>query len=331
MRPGIDPKVDYAFKKLFGSEANQALLVHLLNAVLQLPPGRQVVGLQLLNPFNEKERADDKLSVVDVKARDQGGRQFHVEMQTSAQWFFPSRTLYYWSRLHAQQLLAGDYFQTLRPTISICFLNGVLFEQVPDYHTVFRLREERHQVTLTDDLAIHMLELPKLPAAEGLTGPCDAWCYFLRHAEELDADALPEALGLPPIRQAMEVLRVLSQSEIERERYESALRAGWEQATRAEAFRRATEDLRQACEEASQAREEASQAREEASQAREEASQAREEASQARERGELIGRIHLCQRVLKQALTSREELLALALPDLARLADGLEQQLPAAP
>jgi hypothetical protein len=32
---GIDPKVDYAFKRLFGREQNVALLISLLNAVLQ--------------------------------------------------------------------------------------------------------------------------------------------------------------------------------------------------------------------------------------------------------------------------------------------------------
>src|SRR5437764_9231303 len=116
MRPGIDPKVDYAFKRLFGTEANKPLLIHLLNAVLDLPTGKAVTELGLLNPFNEKERADDKLSVVDVKARDQGWRQFHLEMQQLATWFFPSRTAYYWAKLHGQQLLEGDYFQTLRPT-----------------------------------------------------------------------------------------------------------------------------------------------------------------------------------------------------------------------
>jgi hypothetical protein len=38
MIPGIDPKVDYAFKKVFGSEANIALLRSLLEAVLKPSP-----------------------------------------------------------------------------------------------------------------------------------------------------------------------------------------------------------------------------------------------------------------------------------------------------
>ena len=34
---GIDPKVDYAFKRVFGDERNADILIHFLNAVLRLP------------------------------------------------------------------------------------------------------------------------------------------------------------------------------------------------------------------------------------------------------------------------------------------------------
>jgi hypothetical protein len=59
MVPGIDPKIDYAFKRVFGREQNKPLLIHLLNAVLQPPPAGRVVSLEILNPFNEKEALDD--------------------------------------------------------------------------------------------------------------------------------------------------------------------------------------------------------------------------------------------------------------------------------
>ena len=42
MVPGIDPKVDYAFKRLFGHEHNVSMLMHMLNAILQLPPGSRI-------------------------------------------------------------------------------------------------------------------------------------------------------------------------------------------------------------------------------------------------------------------------------------------------
>ena len=44
-----------------------------------------------------KETPDDKTSVMDIKARDETGRQFNVEMQLLAYGAFRPRALYYWS------------------------------------------------------------------------------------------------------------------------------------------------------------------------------------------------------------------------------------------
>jgi hypothetical protein len=53
----------------------------------------------------------------------------------------------------------------------------------------------------------------------------------------------------------------------------------------------------------------------------------REGREEGLERGQSLGRIHLCQRLLKVALTPREELLTLPLVELRFRADTLEQQL----
>ncbi len=55
---------------MLGHDARKGLLVHFLNAVLQPEPDRRVQEIEILNPFNEREFESDKLSVVDVKARD---------------------------------------------------------------------------------------------------------------------------------------------------------------------------------------------------------------------------------------------------------------------
>ena len=66
------PCVDYAFKKVFGSgKLNTSVLMDLLDAVLKPPPERRIVALQVLNPFNEKDSLDDKLSILDIKAQDE--------------------------------------------------------------------------------------------------------------------------------------------------------------------------------------------------------------------------------------------------------------------
>ena len=77
----IDPKVDFAFKYMLGKESTRPILIDLANNVLGLSPGHQLQDIELLNPYNLKETPDDKVSIVDIKARDQAGRLFNVEMQ----------------------------------------------------------------------------------------------------------------------------------------------------------------------------------------------------------------------------------------------------------
>src|SRR5438105_2057896 len=97
---GIDPKVDYAFKHLFGRESSQAILIDVLDSVLLPPPDGQIRELEILNPFNPKEALDDKLSILDIKARDQSGRHFNIEMQMLAFRAYDKRIVYYASKLH---------------------------------------------------------------------------------------------------------------------------------------------------------------------------------------------------------------------------------------
>jgi predicted transposase/invertase (TIGR01784 family) len=295
MVPGIDPKVDYAFKWLFGRERNRALLIALLQAVLQLPPHARIVEVQLLNPFSDKDAFDDKLSIVDLKVRDQHGRQYHVEMQLLPERAFRARALYYWAELHRQQLQEGAPYADLRPTVSICFTDFALFPNVPDYVLKFQLLNRERGLPFSDDLALYTLELPKFRlTAEQLTSPLDTWLYFLRYAEVLDTAALPVALQAPEIQQAMEELIVLSQTDLERERYLARVKVARDELSRLHS-------------------------------AREEGRQ--EGRQEGLEKGEVIGIVHTCQKLLHQPLTPREELLQQPLEELQQLARRLEQEL----
>lgn len=98
MKPQIDPKVDYAFKRLFGSEDTKDILISVLNAFLRPAAGQEVVEVELKNPFDEKQFEADKLSSVDVKARDARGRWFVVEMQLAATPEYLGRAAFYWRR-----------------------------------------------------------------------------------------------------------------------------------------------------------------------------------------------------------------------------------------
>ena len=295
---GIDPTVDYAFKHLLGREATRPILIDVLDSVLAPAPGHHIQDIELLNPFNPKEAADDKLSVLDIKARDQSGRLFNVEMQMLAYPSYEKRILYYATRLHQQQLHEGEDYATLRPTISISFLGHELFPQVPDYHLSFRLLEQAHDFALTDDLEFHLLELPKFTkSAVELASGLEIWLYFLRHAERMDTDALPAALQQPLLLRAVKELQMLTQSEIERKRYEARRKAQLDQNT----LTRAMKELREALEDA----------------------RAERGAAQAEGKIEVI---HLCERLLKRPETPTEQLTGLPLADLTRLADDLQAE-----
>ena len=53
-------------------------------AVLEPAPSRQLLNLESLNPYTEQMTLDDKLSILDIKARDDQGRIFNIEMQMAA-------------------------------------------------------------------------------------------------------------------------------------------------------------------------------------------------------------------------------------------------------
>jgi len=315
MIPGIDPRIDIAFKKVFGSEPWRDLTASLINAVLEQPQQQRLVEVELLNPYSEKMTLDDKVSILDIKARDDQGRLYNLEMQMLATASLVQRLLYYWSKIYSQQLAEGDDYTRLRPTISICFVNGVLFADQPQHHTVFRLLDATGKLCLTDDLVVHLIELPKFrrTLAE-LRTPLDFWLYFFKNGVELDADALPDALNRPDQQKAMGVLKMLAQNDVERELYEGRLKAKRDMQT-LETLR--DQWQRQAVE--------SEQRYEAANREREAANREREAANRELKR-ELGERIRLCQRLLRRPAHQVDELLGRSVEELREQAERLERE-----
>jgi predicted transposase/invertase (TIGR01784 family) len=122
----IDPKVDCVFKALLGAERNRGLLIHFLNAILADELAVPIAEVEILDPYNEREYLDDKLSIVDVKARDSAGRFYQIEIQVLNVPDLPTRILYGWADLYSAQLRGGDGYDQLQPTYSIWLLDTVV-------------------------------------------------------------------------------------------------------------------------------------------------------------------------------------------------------------
>ena len=97
MSEEIPLTADIVFKYVMGSEESTEQLCAFLSAVQQdagYPPLREV---SIKNPFNLKKFLSDKTSIIDVRAVDEAGDRYTVEVQALPQKAFQERTLYYWA------------------------------------------------------------------------------------------------------------------------------------------------------------------------------------------------------------------------------------------
>ncbi len=215
----IDPKVDYAFKRVYGREENRDVLASILEAVLAGTEFGTIFDLEILNPFNERATADDKLSIVDVRARQKSGELFNVDMQLLSFKSMPQRLLYYWAVSYAEQLGKGIDYSALKPAIVICFADCDVFPGRSGYHSRFQLVDREDRVLCTH-LEIHILELPKFLADPNTVAtPLEQWLFFLREATSIDPEHCPPCLTLPTIHKAIEELNMISQSEADHQLY----------------------------------------------------------------------------------------------------------------
>ncbi len=222
---GIDPKVDFAFKYVFGREQNEPLLVLLLNAILDPPPAQRLVGLTLLNPLLPQDATEDKLSILDIRAHDTQGRIYNIEMQMLSHKFLKERVLYYWAKLFSQQLTGGDDYKELQPTISVLLLDDLLFPGETDCHQRFRLWNETHSLTYSDRLEIHVIELPKFVKVQHeLRTDLDGWLFFLQHIAQLELNPWPSELRFAGLQHAAKELEMLAATDLERQRYEDRVK-----------------------------------------------------------------------------------------------------------
>lgn len=160
----INLKIDYAFKLIFGKEGNEPILIAFLNAALKRPQENRITGITLLNPEINKEYKEDKKSILDIRAVTVAGTQVNVEIQLSNKHDMEKRSLYYWAEMYTRQMQEGMAYKELAQTVTINILDFNYLHQTKNFHTVFRLYEEKEKFQLTDALEMHFMELPKLTA-----------------------------------------------------------------------------------------------------------------------------------------------------------------------
>ena len=228
----INPRVDIAFKKIFGVEENTDLLISLINSIVGAED--QVVEVTLLNPYNAKNFKHDKLSILDVKAKGIDGKRFNIEIQITDEADYDKRALYYWAKLYTEQLKSGDDYALLSKAIGIHILNFSSIPEVTKYHNVFQITEKDTGLLYFKDLELHTIELKKfsenpkealVDIVAKVKNSLDMWAAFLTRHELFNKDHLPVVLDHPVLKKALNVLHIMNfETDAEIDAYEDHLK-----------------------------------------------------------------------------------------------------------
>jgi predicted transposase/invertase (TIGR01784 family) len=217
----IDPRIDFAFKKIFGSEDGKDVLISFLESLLGLEGERCIAELTILDPFLAPKIRELKYSILDVKCRDHRGVSYIVEMQVQKVAAFLKRIQYNAAKAYAQQIERADDYPKLNQVIAITITDFVVFSDFA--HCVSR-HEVRESVTghaYLQEIVHFFVELPKfLKTLHELDDILDRWLYFIKWAGSLHE--VPEKLSAAPFRHAFAMAMVANMTAEELEMYDKA-------------------------------------------------------------------------------------------------------------
>ena len=207
----LRPTNDIVFQMLF-STVNVEITKGLISALLE----SEINSLELdLNKQLQGDEVDDKIGIVDLRAKIDNNIECEIEMQMIYSKNFIPRLLYYWSKLYSNQLKKGKKYDALNKTISIAIIN----KNVPELkgllsHTKWQIRESgNYRKILTDKLEIHIIEIRKAieEYKNNRKNERLQWMMFLNNPDSKEVDSIMK--DNIKIKEAKNTLNDLSQDE----------------------------------------------------------------------------------------------------------------------
>ena len=198
----INPKTDYAFKKIFGSSESQDILKSFLNALIY--EGKSIIKkLEIIDPSLPPIVQGLKDTYLDVRAFLNNDTIAIIEMQVLNVQSFDQRVLFNAAKTYACQLQKGEGYRMLKPVIALTITDFEMFPNSENVISRFVYKEETTNFIYTkNDMKLIFVELPKFKRelAE-LETLADKWIYFMKYAKSLNE--VPETMDvIPEIHQA---------------------------------------------------------------------------------------------------------------------------------
>ena len=226
----INPYTDFGFKKLFGTEMNQDLLISFLNA-LPCSSKMEIASVQYPNSEHLGDSYGDRCAVFDVYCTSTDGSRFIVEMQKAEQEYFKDRSLYYSTFAIREQAPKG---QKWNYRLEDVYTVGVLNFKFPDgeyppekfLHEI-KLKDVEDNHVFYDKLTFLYLEIPKFNKTEDeLETMFDKWMFVLRNLSHLLER--PKAFQDRVFSKLFEQAEIAKYSPEERREYEVSVKNYWD-------------------------------------------------------------------------------------------------------
>jgi predicted transposase/invertase (TIGR01784 family) len=225
----LDPKNDYAFKQIFGTEKNKDILVFFLNDILGYEGKNKVTEVDFLKTHQDPQIAAYRQSIIDVMVTSQDGTKFVVEMQLTRHAGFEKRAQYYAAKAYSQQILEEDenhkkmaVYAKLKGVIFIAIANFILFPDKQEWSSTHHMLDIETYENDLKDFQFVFVELPKFKKNLGeLKNIREKWAFFFKHAEECPLSDITRLIdNTPQMQRAFEAIDQASWSEEELNTYE---------------------------------------------------------------------------------------------------------------
>lgn len=135
------------------------------------------------------------------------------------------RSLYYWSKMYAEQLGKGERYKKLKKTIAINLLNFYYLTDEKDWHYIYMLLNTKSYRKLTDHMEIHFAEIPKFKLKDiRKMRASETWiAYFSGNYDDKELEEL--SMNKPIMKEVMDFERSFLMDKIQRREYEQREKA----------------------------------------------------------------------------------------------------------
>ena len=191
----LDPKNDVAFRKVFGTEKNQDILIRLLNDVIIFQENRPITKVTFLKTVQAPDIDYKKTSIVDILCEDDLGYKYIVQIKAAGTSGFEKNAECYASKAFCCQIHVGGAYHNLKEVIFLAITDYIMFPEKPEYKSDHIRLDKKTLDPNLKDFSYTFIELPKFTkTANELNTRAEKWCHFFKHEDNFSSEDLKTLL-----------------------------------------------------------------------------------------------------------------------------------------